>query len=278
VTGYFMTEQSEIAIPVFLPMYDWPEVREATRAIEAALQAELSMRLAHVEFQTEARTEQGLFDRWQDPALLLSQTCGFPLVTALAGRVEPVLTPHYAVEGCSGANYSSVLLVPVDSHVAKLEDATGARAVLNGWDSQSGFNTLRHALMQLPENGPFFESVQVSGSHLASMQYVAQGHADICCIDAVCWALTRSYRPDLSDRLKPVGRTASVPGLPWVTSSSRSPDDLDAIRDAAVSVFEDSGLADARAALFLDGYSFLDFADYAPILQMKTEGERGSRL
>jgi len=267
----------EAARSVFLPMYDWPEVRGATRKIEAALQAALSTRLAHLDFRPGPAPE-GLADRWRDPSLVLSQTCGFPLVTLLADYVVPVVTPHYAVAGCSGANYSSFLLVAADSPIARLEDARGTRAVLNGRDSQSGFNALRHAVTQRPGSGAFFANVQTSGSHLASMETVARGEADICCVDAVCWGLAQSYRQDLSARLKPVGQTASVPGLPWVTSSSRSPDEISVIRDAAVGVLEDPGLSEARAALILSGVSILDASAYTPVLEMKTLGERGGRL
>ncbi len=50
-------------------------------------------------------------EQWRSPDLLLSQTCGYPLTHALAGRVDLVATPCYGVRGCEGADYRSLVVV-----------------------------------------------------------------------------------------------------------------------------------------------------------------------
>ncbi|GGB33260.1 phosphate ABC transporter substrate-binding protein [Roseibium aquae] len=266
------------ALPVFLPMYDWPEIGEATRTLEAALQAAIADRLSDLKAGPDPSPGATLLARWQDPSLLLSQTCGFPLVTTLARKVRPVLTPHYGADGCSGPNYCSFVLAHKKSRLAGLRDAQGLRVVLNGWDSQSGFNALRFALTQLSGDGPFFGSVQISGGHMRSMEAVANAGADICCVDAVCWTLAQSYRPDIAAKLKPIARTPSVPGLPWVTSSARPGEEAAAIRSAAEEVLNSPVLVDIRKTLLIIGYSILKVTDYAVVMAMKTAGEEAGCL
>jgi len=51
--------------------------------------------------------ETPLDEFWLREDLLLSQTCGYPLVKALAGRVQLVATPVFSVDGCAGGDYRS---------------------------------------------------------------------------------------------------------------------------------------------------------------------------
>ena len=44
---------------------------------------------------------------WRDPDLLLSQTCGYPFASDLAGQVQLVATPCYDAPGCHGPTYTS---------------------------------------------------------------------------------------------------------------------------------------------------------------------------
>src|SRR5690606_6754530 len=97
-----------------LPMYDLPEVAAATaawwqglaRAFRAEGLADVPGRLA---------TAPALPGHWRDPALLFSQTCGFPLTHGLAGALRLVATPCYRAAGCDGARYRSFLVVAGDS-------------------------------------------------------------------------------------------------------------------------------------------------------------------
>lgn len=57
-----------------------------------------------------------LLAHWRQPTLLLSQTCGYPLVTQLP-EVQTVGCFHYAAPGCEGRRYRSLLVVrEADSH------------------------------------------------------------------------------------------------------------------------------------------------------------------
>jgi hypothetical protein len=67
---------ASLASPVAsLPMYDLPELREATDELWRALAARLQNRGIDAPVTLE-RDETNLDAVWSDPRLLLSQTCG----------------------------------------------------------------------------------------------------------------------------------------------------------------------------------------------------------
>ena len=47
---------------------------------------------------------------WRDPGLVVSQTCGLPFSTRLRGMVRLVAVPAYAVAGCEGPRFSSMII------------------------------------------------------------------------------------------------------------------------------------------------------------------------
>src|SRR3546814_15586928 len=59
---------------------------------------------------------------WTAPDLLFSQTCGYPLTHALAGRVTLVATPTYGCPGCDGGPYRSEILVRRDAPAGRPEE------------------------------------------------------------------------------------------------------------------------------------------------------------
>ncbi|MHA7776521.1 phosphate/phosphite/phosphonate ABC transporter substrate-binding protein [Roseibium sp. M-1] len=257
---------------VRLPMYDWPEVRTATRDLESALQGALFAVLGLSEDLMRPWPEDGdLVETWTDPDLLLTQTCGYPLTHTLAGKVRLVGTPHYDADGCDGPSYCSQLVVRRDSPYQSLENLRGRRAAFNGSDSQSGMNTFRHAVAQLRNGRVFFSEVIESGAHLSSLKAVAAGEAEVASIDAVCWALASRELPDLTEQLRPIAKTARAPGLPLITSTRFSDDEVDLIADTVAEVFTSSETQKSRERLGIRGFSKLTVADYAGILAMEQE-------
>ncbi|WP_209000947.1 PhnD/SsuA/transferrin family substrate-binding protein [Stappia sp. BW2] len=270
-----MSERSFLAVR--LPMYDWPEVRDATRDLEGALQNALCRALNLTEHNIRPWPEgKSLVEAWTDPELLLSQTCGYPLTHALSGKVRLVGTPHYDAEGCDGPRYCSQLIVKRDSAHQTLEDLRGKRAVFNGPDSQSGMNAFRHAVAQIENGGCFFSDVSESGSHLASLKAVADGKADIASIDAICWDLSCREVPELAAQVRPLARTASAPGLPLITSRRFSDAEHGGIAEAVAEVFTAPETQKSRERLGIHGFSKLSADDYSVILHMEAEAtERG---
>jgi ABC-type phosphate/phosphonate transport system substrate-binding protein len=238
-----------------LPMYDWPELREDTDRFWAALAGELGV-------SGPLWRGDDYSAAWRNPALLFSQTCGYPFTHALRGKVKLVATPHYEAEGCDGPNYCSFLFAREAKPLAAFR---GQVAAINGPDSMSGMLALKLAFAPFVEKDGFFASVIETGSHIASLQAVQQGRADVCAIDAVCVALAKRYRPSLLNGLQEIGRTPVVPGLPYVTVAG----DVQKLRDTLHRVFEDDELAETRDCLLLRGVSVLSEKDYDVIVTLE---------
>ena len=203
------------------------------------------------------------------PELLLSQTCGYPLTTRLAGRVHYVATPCYRAPGCEGPRYSSMVVVRESEDAADLADMRGRRAAYNSQNSQSGYNSLRALVAPLAAGGHFFSATLETGAHRASVAAVRHGTADLAAIDAVSFALLQRDLPAEVTGLRVLARTESAPGLPLVTARQTTPLDIERLRSAWAAACVDPALATTRAGLLLDGFEVLDLADYDVIPAMR---------
>ncbi|OWJ64048.1 hypothetical protein BWR60_26680 [Inquilinus limosus] len=242
-------------------MYDFPEVRWATDALWAAVAARLSA--AGIAAAPALDRESSLPDLWTDPALLLSQTCGNPYVRRHRDRLRLVATPCYSAPGCDGPRYSSLLVVREDAPGTGLADFGGSVCAVNEWGSLSGWVALAAVLPEPPDR--FFRAALVTGAHVDSLAAVAAGDADIAAIDCVTYALLQRYRPAATAGLRAIGRTATAPGLPLVTRRDASDETVEALRAALRGVLADPALAEARAALLIEGIELLGEADYDAI-------------
>ncbi|MFE0756723.1 phosphate/phosphite/phosphonate ABC transporter substrate-binding protein [Inquilinus sp. NPDC058860] len=242
-----------------LPMYDLPEIRWATDALWAAVAARLSA--AGVAAAPVLARDPALHELWTDPALLLSQTCGNPYVRHYHDRLRLVATPRYAAPGCDGPRYRSLLVVRTDAPGEDLADFRGAVCAVNEWGSLSGWVALAAAL---PEPR-FFRAALVTSAHADSMAAVAAGEADIAAIDCVTYALLQRHRPAATAGLRVIGRTALAPGLPFVTRRDTADATVEALRSALRDALADPALAEARAALLIEGIEILGEADYDAI-------------
>ena len=93
-----------------LPMYDFPELRDAHNALWGALAARLVV-AGMRDVPPELTHDVGHRDVWHDPSLLFAQGCEYPLAKSFADRVRLVATPMYSAAGCEGARYRSALVV-----------------------------------------------------------------------------------------------------------------------------------------------------------------------
>lgn len=116
-----------------LPMYDITEVRAAVGDFWCALAAEMQVSSDLLAWPSD------LESTWLHPELLLSQTCGLPLIERLATRVQVLGTFRYTgvcdEQGC----YRSVLIA---REYAPIATFVGKRAAINSWGSLSGWASL----------------------------------------------------------------------------------------------------------------------------------------
>lgn len=250
-----------------LPMYDHPAVRQATDRVWRGLVK--ALRKVKVRAPDILNRQPNYASLWDMPGLIFSQTCGYPYMTRLRGKVQLVATPVYSAMGCDGPDYCSLVITRRDDTATALEDCRDKVVAFNAVHSQSGYNTLRAAVAPLAKEGRFFCEAVETGSHGASLAAVAQHRADLCAVDCVTWALVVKHDPVQAALFKVVEQTPSAPGLPFITSLQTPPETLAKLRAALTLVCTDPELAEAREALLLDGAALLGDDDYQRVLDME---------
>ncbi|MCG3099267.1 PhnD/SsuA/transferrin family substrate-binding protein [Enterobacter sp. DRP3] len=239
------------------PMYAVDQ--DNTRALWLTVKRLLTARGVSVD-RLPGWPESDLLTHWQQPELILSQTCGYPLVTLLPD-VQVVGCFRYTAAGCEGIQYRSFLVVRAQDRHLTLGDFRGRRAVCNSADSQSGF----HALRKKVADDNFFSQTTFSGSHRQSLIDVKHGVGDIAAIDCVTWALLQRHEPDLLEGLAVIDRTPLTPGLPLITSHHTSPETLNAIRDALRTLVGSPEHRNVCDAVLIGGFSAVTRQDYASL-------------
>jgi ABC-type phosphate/phosphonate transport system substrate-binding protein len=251
-----------------LPMYTFDPTANAAlwRALAAAMEAE-----GIEDVPSDLGAPDDLAAHWRAPDLLLSQTCGYPLVMHLKREVAVLGTFVYAAPGCDGARYSSAFIARADDPAQGLIDFRDRRVAYNGVESQSGYNCLRAAIAPLAGGQPFFADTVRTGAHYLSLQAVANGDADLAAIDCVSFAGFIRREPDLGRRVRVMSYSAAVPGLPLITQGATDTEMLARLRRAIAAVIADPALAPVRDALFLAGFEIVDFDAYDVIRVMEAD-------
>ncbi|MGE8069005.1 phosphate/phosphite/phosphonate ABC transporter substrate-binding protein [Pseudomonas sp. NPDC089569] len=208
---------------------------------------------------------------WRSPHLFLTQTCGYPLMTALRGQVRVLGRPRYELPDSSGGNHCSLLMSRADDPRRTLPEFYGSRGVINGEDSNSGMNLLRHRLAPLHRDGQFFSRVDISGSHRESLRRLREDRSDLAAIDSVTFALLARYAETEVAGLRIVARSAFSPTLPYITAASVSCDQAQAIRQVMNQAL--SELPDVADVLGLREVMPATEEDYRVILDYQHKAE-----
>jgi ABC-type phosphate/phosphonate transport system substrate-binding protein len=250
-----------------LPMYDLPELQNANDAFWLAIGSRLRARGVRAPPEL-TRGDAPLEATWLDPRLILSQTCGYPLMTSLGERVALVGTPSYHAPGCDGPYHRSAVIVRAGSPADTLADLKGRRCAVNQPTSNTGMNLLRADVSIVSEGPSFFGEIVHTGAHHASVQAVADGTADVAAIDAVTFALLQRLRPTLTRAVRLLHWTVRTPGLPLITSWRHSDRTRAALAEVLAEVAADPTLREVRNELMLDGFTALPRAHYRSILHL----------
>ncbi len=256
-----------------MPMYEMPEVRKALDALWVGL-ARYFKREGIADVPAHIVHDRPLAELWADPELWFSQCCGYDLVNRYAGKLQPIVTPHYAAPECEGRDYASVVIVGDACKATDVLEMPGAVCVINGRESHSGMSALRALVAPANHAGRFFSRVKVSGTHAASLAMIKSGEADVAAIDCVTYALFRRYRPEALNGTHKLGRTYRAPGIPYVTRSNSERDTVERTQTAIFRSFADPNLAAARDTLLLKDIEITTTLDYSPITEYQAFATR----
>lgn len=198
---------------VAFPMYVLPEMQADMRSLWVLLRSKLAA--AGVEnLPHEPRFDDPLAQGSLPADMLMLQYCGFPYVTEWREAMQPLACLHYDAPHCEGKTHRSVIVVRADDDAKTIKDLRGKRAAINGYDSNTGMNLLRHAVADVAQDGTFFGEVIVTGAHVDSLRAVAEGRADVAAIDCVTFAFIGDYQPALTAAVRVLAVTAPSPALP----------------------------------------------------------------
>lgn len=215
--------------------------------------------------------DSDLMRLWSSPSLLLSQTCGYPLMTALRGKVRLIGRPDYHLAHSLGGTHCSLFLARETDPRSELGQFRDSHGLINSEDSNSGMNLFRHYLAPLQHDGRFFRSVSVTGGHRESMRWLREGRADLAAIDSVTYDyLSRDASPEVAG-LRIIGRSAASPTLPYIGAVSLSTTEAENIRQAMNKALED--LPEVAATLAIASVLPAEEGDYQVLLDYQREAE-----
>lgn len=244
-----------------LSMYDIPETEAATDAWWTGLAGHFAA--AGVADPPAALTRPGQGpDFWLWPDLLFSQTCGYPFISSLAGKVTLLATPSYDAPGCKGPNYRSMVIVREDAPWQGFQELRGRVCAVNSVDSWSGHHALRVLIaMEGGQGGPFCKAI-TSGGHAASIAAVAGGQADFAAVDCVTHETLSRHRPEVVAGTRVLCGTPAMPGLPLIAGRAASAREIEAMRKGLVAAAADPKLAEVRAMLGITAMHIPRKSDY----------------
>jgi ABC-type phosphate/phosphonate transport system substrate-binding protein len=194
------------------PMYDRAEMHEANDVLWATVAKHLD------NAPTALTRDLNLWDIWQSPDLLMSQTCGYPYRARLHEHVTYVTTPDFAISDCPAGYYNSVIIAREDA-AETLHDLKQKRFAYNEALSQSGWAGPISYLMDIKVTPNAFVE---TGAHVESALAVAQGRADFAGVDAHTWRLICRY-DDWARDLKVLATTPATPALPIICARDVDP-------------------------------------------------------
>lgn len=232
-----------------LPMYDRAEVAAANDQLWAAIRNTLGFG------PKQLNRDMDLWEIWQNPDLILAQTCGYPFRARLHGQVTLIGTPDYGVQGCPAGYYNSVFISRRDDPRQNLGDFNTATFAYNEPMSQSGWAA---PMTHMATLGLKFAAHVSSGGHVKSARMVAENVADITAIDAVTWAMIEKY-DRFANQLHVIANTAPTPGLPYIAAMGANKAQLfsavataiSTLPKAARNMLRIKGLIDIPAAQYL---------------------------
>lgn len=241
-----------------LPMYTAPD-----RVAEAS-EAWLARILDVLGAQRLPAPALGLPERWQSERLILAQTCGYPLMTLLRGRVRLLGRPVYELPHSGDGLHCSLLMVRADDPRRELGQYFASHGLINSEDSNSGMNLLRHAVAPLQRGGRFFSQITLTGGHRLSLLALKEGRGDLAAIDSVTYDyLARDASEEISG-LRILARTASGPCLPYITALGIDATHAETVRQAMNQALRD--LPDVAQTLAISGVLPASEGDYQVLL------------
>jgi phosphonate transport system substrate-binding protein len=158
--------------------------------------------------------------------------------------------------------YFSELVVRRDSLAGSFLDLRGGSWAYNDPCSLSGYYNVLKKLALMGEDGRFFSRTCCSGSHLQSMQMVADGEVDAAIIDSNVLRIKLRSAPQLGERLRVIETWGPFPIQPVVLRSDLHPKLKNRLRTALLTIGESYPVTPSLADFGLERFVPVTYEHY----------------
>jgi ABC-type phosphate/phosphonate transport system substrate-binding protein len=238
-----------------------PTVRDAWRALFDWVGRRAGVPLVHIHHAAPAPLEE----LWSRNDLGAAFMCGFPFATAVP-RPSLVAAPIPSAARYRGRPvYCTDFVVAAGSGFVRLSDTFGSRI---GWTvnhSQSGFNAVRHHLLQYRHGKSerlFAASIGPLVTPRRVIDAVLEGAIDVGPLDSYVHDLLKRHEPATASKLRTIESTAMTPIPPLIASPTTPPDMVGRLRDTLLAAAGDREAVAVLKELLLAGFAQVDAADY----------------
>ncbi|MBW4612721.1 MAG: PhnD/SsuA/transferrin family substrate-binding protein [Desmonostoc vinosum HA7617-LM4] len=175
----------------------------------------------------ETQLHQGECDPLEDSLLFedkidLAFICGLPLIRycqSVSDQLQTLVAPVMQASRYQNRPiYFADVIVNADSDIKVFADLAQKTFCYNDLGSNSGYNLLRHKLIQEKYSFDFFAKTIQSGFHQRSIRWVVEGLADCAAIDSVVLGQELHDFPELAQHLRVVEVLGPSPMPPIVAA------------------------------------------------------------
>jgi phosphonate transport system substrate-binding protein len=198
--------------------------------------------------------------------------CSLPYVTFERRGLDlavPVAAPVLEGERYGGRPiYFSDVIVQRDSPFRSFLELRGRSWAYNEPLSHSGYGITRYHLVTLGETNGFFGKMVEAGFHREAIRMVARGEVDGSAIDSQVLSIELRDHSDLAEQVRVVEALGPSTIQP-VAVSRRVPQDLrEAIREALVTMAENSAVRERLRVALVERFVAVDAGSYDDIRMM----------
>lgn len=220
--------------------------------------------------------------RLDAPAFDLAFLCGWPYTQQHDSPDSPIellcapvmAAPRYGARPV----YFTDVIVRHDHPARAFADLRGATWSYNNPGSHSGYNVVRHHLLELGETRGYFGRVVCGGWHQGSIQLVLDGAIDAAGVDCTVLETEVTARPELATALRTIAAIGPSPIPPVVVPRALDPAQKTRLRVLLLGMSEDPDGRAVLAAGRMAGFVPVRDADYDPIRAMARRAEAAGFL
>lgn len=254
-------------------MYDFPEVRDSTNKLLAALVDALTSCGEIVQAETpDSSVHEELMKMWRSNNTALSQSCGLPFVEELHDFVDVVGTFLWTDVSDERGQYQTVIVARGALGISSIAELGGLRPVVTNVQSLSGWCSLGVALAGVTSDAKFVRPFVKSGGHARSLQMLQDDEADFASIDSATYRLLSRHRPALVKNVRVIGYGPSVPATPIIVSKSCAVD-AEVLYRIIGGVFDRPDLQAPLADIGISGFVRLANSDYDGVMDLVKTAE-----